>query len=122
MSQVIQPPNNIKPMTLTIMPVSNSHHNGENISDVTYVPLKPIIQNHITLEEKEAQRLAKQRIRNSKYRDRTKPYTELSGLDTEKEKIMALVKLCYPHLTEINPLILDSEVSVFIKHITRKRS
>ncbi|CAH6419930.1 Hypothetical protein HVR_LOCUS994 [uncultured virus] len=131
-----------KPITLTIMPqpktptqssgplttqavtIQNNQTSIENIPNFNHIPIVPIIvpKSTISLEEKEARRLAKQRERNNRYRDKTKPYIDLANVPTEKEKIIGVVKLCYPQLAYLPPAVLDREISLFIQHITRQRS
>jgi len=107
--------NAIKPITLTILPNVPSQVSAPTMQNPNFnhTPILPIVQsqvsaptmpnpnfNHtpiapitiphplgITPEEREARRLAKQRERNARYRERVKEYTKLGSLTTDREKI-----------------------------------
>lgn len=134
--------NTVKPITLTILPqpvtplvlgpvpinVSGSTGrysppvNTTPIPNFNHVPTMPIVApQQMSLEEKEQRRLAKQRERTNRYRDKTKPYIELANIPSEKDKIIALLKLCYPELSNVPELVIEQEVLLFIQTIRRNR-
>lgn len=120
----LQNTNTMKPITLTILPKSTTPPiTSTIIPNFNHVPVVPNIVNRsqISLEEKEERRLAKQRERTNRYRDKTKPYVELAGAPTEKDKIIGMFKLCYPELANLPSSVLEQEVLSCIQHITRKR-
>lgn len=141
----------LKSITLTIIPqtatvpvntqeevipvkVSTSPYAQGTIPNFNHVPITPVIiptpaampkpVNHheLTLEEKEARRLEKQRLAQSRYRDKTKPYTELASIPGDASKVAALLKLSFPQLNNVNPYVLESEVNNFIAYVTRQRA
>ena len=66
------------------------------------------------LREKEIRRLEAERLRSAKYRQKTASYQKIGTLKTEKEKILALVLLCYPELGNMESWRLDQKISDFI--------
>lgn len=132
----------VKPITLTIAPVDNgtvlpqtptqltaTHTllpapiNGTAIPNFNHVPIAPILLpkqskiSDIDLQEKEARRLEGQRQRNHRYYEKAKNYTKLGTLPNEKDKVVALLRLCYPFLESIqynDQNELDRMVSEFL--------
>jgi hypothetical protein len=68
-------------------------------------------------DENEKLRLEKQRQRKARYDEKVKNYTKIGTLYSEKDKIKALLLLCYPSLTDMNPHELDIRVSQFIESL-----
>jgi hypothetical protein len=97
------------------MPIIQTGYTSQySMARFDHVPSIPIITNKLgmTLEEKEAQRLAKQRERNYKHRDKTKPFKDLVNAPTEKDKIIGMFKLCYPQLEALPSSELDQEMTI----------
>lgn len=112
------------PLTMTILPTKPGSIQQIPIPmpNFNHVPVQPNIVSNISLEEKERRRLAKQKERNNRYRDKTKPYIELANAPTEKDKIAKLFKLCYPKLEHLPESVFDQEILYIIQYITRERS
>lgn len=94
------------PMSTVQVPISRFNH----------TPTTPIGIG-MTLEEKERRRIEKHKEQNNRYRDKTKHYTKLASLATDREKIYALLLLCRPELTNIDKLSLEIEIERFLRSL-----
>ena len=84
-------------------------------------PVNKNIQHPLTLEEKHQRRLQQKREGQSRYREKSKAYTKLHGVKNNQGKIIALLRILYPHLEDIPDYILEPEVLQFISSINRPR-
>jgi len=84
-------------------------------------PINKNIQHPLTLEEKHQRRLQQKREGQSRYREKSKAYTKLHGFKNDQGKIIALLRILYPHLEDIPDYILEPEVLQFISSINRPR-
>ena len=89
-----------------------------HIPSFNHVPITPHAAASLEeIQRKERERLDKQRERNTKYRNRVKEYTKLGSLPTDKEKIISLLLLCYPHLEDANRAELENVVNNLIESL-----
>lgn len=84
------------------------------IPNFNHVPVTPVIMpsysNNISLEEKERLRLEKQRQHKARYDQKVKSYAKIGTLQTETDKIKAVLLLYYSSLTDMHPYELDIRV------------
>lgn len=112
------------PRSLTLSVVSNNKLIPVSIPNFNHCVIVPTVidPKNMTLEEKESRRLAKQRERNNRYRDKTRPYIDLANAPTNKDKILGIFKLCYPQLDDVDSSILDQDIISIMQYMTRQRS
>ena len=118
------------PLTLSIMPTTHNHsqplqfsnhnltqnikvNNNQHIPTFNHVPMQPVIVAPVRsgIDKKERIRLQKKCESTKRYNERTKEYKKIANLYSEKEKITAVVLLCYPH---IDPVVAQSHVDRFV--------
>jgi hypothetical protein len=122
------PINNIKPLTLTIAPRApvQSTISQIKIPNFNHVPINPsIIPNPsnvpatITPEDKEKSRLEKQCQRVKRYNEKVKAYKKIALLDSNHEKIKALLLICYPELSQMGQYELDMRIIRIIQSLSQ---
>ena len=108
-----------RPITLNILP-------KQPIPTFQYAPVIPHVPDNpynlkpgISLEEKERYRMERDRQRSSNYYNKIKSYKKLGTLGSEREKIIALLLLCYPSLREMNSSDLERRVVQFIDSLSK---
>lgn len=106
-----------KPLRLTIIPSDQVPTSIVVNNDFQYIPITQVIVQPNVLEEKERTRLEKQRARNARYNNKVAAYKKIATLPTEKDKVKALLLLCYPKLSKIDQMSsqeLDLRLDTFI--------
>lgn len=111
MSHGVSTHNVVKPITLTII---RDQTNVKEIPSFNHNPVVPTISPQFKIDERESQRLIKKREVDAKYRSRVKDYTKLGTMDTDQEKMYALLLLCRPELSNTNKLLLETKISDFL--------
>jgi hypothetical protein len=119
--------NTIKPITLTILPQSQIlPMNPVPIPNFNHVPIVPTfipkspVRNIEDLQEKEIRRLEGQRQRNHRYYEKAKNYTKIGTLSSEKDKLLALLLLCYPSLQNSDKYELERMVIEFLTAVVSR--
>jgi hypothetical protein len=118
-------------LTLTILPQQNAVKQN-NLSSVSldnqtfnYNPIVPHLANPLSLSskddlaERERKRKESERIRSSNYRQRTNEYKKLGSLKSEKDRVIGVLLLCYPHLQSLESWKIDQIVTDFIASLPR---
>ncbi len=101
-------------LTLSITPINQQPLKFNHVPIIA-TPIDRIQQmSNDDLREKEIRRLESERLRSAKYRQKTASYQKIGTLKTEKEKILAVVLLCYPELNNMESWRLDQKISDFI--------
>lgn len=104
---------------------NRANRNTVTIPQFNHSPIVPtlvdtggsIASSAITRVDKELERLQRQRQSSSKYYNRVKEYKRIGSLNTEKEKVIALLLLCYPQFSALESYELDQLVTNFIRDL-----
>lgn len=90
-----------------------------NFNHVPIMPIAPILTPPINNEfqEKERIRLEQQRQRAARYNEKVKAYKKIALIDSNQEKIKALLLLCYPELAQMGAYELDVRVIQIIQSL-----
>lgn len=122
----ISPQSPVKPLILTIIPQqkSVSQNNSSNLPTFNHIPVVPNISENSSnpeqIWEREKKRLEIQRQSSQRHYEKVKQYNKLAAIDGEKEKIMALLLICYPDLKTCNKLQLDQRLSSFLDSVIKE--
>lgn len=73
----------------------------------------------LTAEEREAERLERDRIKSARRYNKIKAYRKLAYLPTNKERFKHLALICYPHLAQWDPNKLDRIIGDFVDQLER---
>jgi hypothetical protein len=110
----IQPPIYTTHVSTSHIPISS---NQTRIPNFNHVPIAPVtMPNNLNVlsgtssDEKERARLEKQCQRVKKYNEKVKAYKKIALIDSNHEKIKALLLICYPELSQMSPYELDMRV------------
>ena len=115
----------VKPITLTILPINNVQETVP-IPDFNHVAVVPTIipsqprklGTQLSLEEREAKRVASQKERSARYNEKIKEYKKIGLLKSEKERI---IRVKYRYIVGYKFFMLDC-MNIRLDQSTNSRS
>jgi hypothetical protein len=124
-STTISPQIPVKPITLSIIPKSTSHNITPNIPTFNHVPITPTIipQQQVQIldaGDKLAHKAEKNREHQRRHTAKVKPFQQLATIENSEERMVALINLSYPELSQLPKYILHQEVDLFIQALKSK--